>query len=120
VIEDTADTHDDHVGEKRRRGHRHAYRRGVQDAIVTKSLERVDEQVAPHVWGFVVMMVLVQRLVKPSPVHETMPVVLQHALHRDGARESDAKARRRRRLAQSRRSSKDAFADRSRERRGER
>lgn len=52
-------------------------------------------------------------------MHETVPVVLQHALHRDGAREPDAKARGRRRLAQRRRSSKDALTHRSRERGGE-
>lgn len=59
VIENAADTHDDHVGEKRRRGHRNAHRGAVQDAIVSKRLERVNEQVAPHIRGLVVVMVLV-------------------------------------------------------------
>jgi len=52
-------------------------------------------------------------------VHETVPIVLQHALHRDGAREPDAKARGRQRLAQHRRSSKDTLTHRPRERGGE-
>jgi len=59
VIENAADTHDDHVGEKCRRGHRNAHRGAVQDAIVSERLERMYEEVAPHVRGLIVVMVLV-------------------------------------------------------------